>query len=81
MLHLSRETVGRKVMGKSKSPVFTLLSSYLYRALRRPGVSAYRRPPELDRIDFTHTHREKTKQGPLNPSVRHLYVCKQDVGG
>lgn len=87
-LHLSHETAGSKIMGNCNSPVFhilTVCSHFCHLTYTGPLGGQVSAPTEgplgLARMDFTHAHREKREQGPLNPSVRHLYVRKQDVGG
>lgn len=75
--------------GKNEFPVgppiahgaFTLhSSSVLSGVLERSGVCGPDPKDDPNRI-HTSTLGGKTKQGPLGLPVRHLYVCKQDVGG
>lgn len=60
---------------------FTLhSSSVLSEVLERSGVCGHDPEDDPNRI-HTFTLGGKIKQGPLGLPVRHLYVCKQDVGG
>lgn len=46
-------------------------------------LGGHRKPPKagLNQIHTYTRKKKRKKEGPLNPSVRHLYVGKQDVGG
>lgn len=79
--HLGKDPIPRRAPMRTACSHFTQLSRYRGGGgHKRSGVCGHAPEDAPNRI-HTRTLGGKTKQGPLGLPVRHLYVCKQDVGG